>query len=314
MRRRPAAVLLAVLLTLLTGAAPASAALDRTAASGRLPTTLALPDGFQPEGIAIGPGPTAYFGSRVDGDLYRVDLGTGRGRVFSAGPGTPSLGLKLDRRGRLFVAGGTGGDARVVDARTGRVLASYAFATGTTFVNDVVLTPRMAWFTDSRNPVLYGVPLARDGALPGQSEVRRVALRGDFAQVPDVNNANGITRTPDGRGLLVVQSATGLLFRVDSGTGHADVVDLGGYRLANGDGMLLEGCTLYVVQNRLNRIAVLHLDRRGTRGHLARTITDPRFDVPTTAARFRDRLYLPNARFTTPPTPATPYTAVAVRL
>ena len=43
------------------------------------PATIQLPDGFQPEGIAIGERPYAYFGSRVDGDIYRVNLGTGRG-------------------------------------------------------------------------------------------------------------------------------------------------------------------------------------------------------------------------------------------
>ena len=80
--------------------------------SPRFPTTIALPTGFQPEGITIGSAPTAYFGSLADGDLYRVNLMTGRGEVFSQGPGTPSVGLKIDRRHRLFVAGGSGGDAR----------------------------------------------------------------------------------------------------------------------------------------------------------------------------------------------------------
>jgi sugar lactone lactonase YvrE len=296
MSRRRAAVLLSALCLLVAVAAPASAA--------AFPTTLALPDGFQPEGIATGPGPVAYFGSRVDGDLYRVDLRTGRGRVFSQGPGTPSLGLKTDGR-RLYVAGGTGGDARVVDTRTGAVLATRRFATGTTFVNDVVLTPGTAWFTDSRNPVLYG--------LTARGQVRRLPLSGDYVHRPDVNNGNGITRTPDGRALLVVQSATGLLFRVDPASGRTRTVDLGGYVLTNGDGMLLEGRTLYVVQNRLNTIAVLRLDRTGTHGRLVDTITDPRFDVPTTVARSGARLYLPNARFGTPPTQKTPYTAVAVR-
>jgi sugar lactone lactonase YvrE len=277
-----------------------------TAAPGTpvYPATLALPDGFGPEGIAIGPAPVAYFGSRTGGDLYRVDLRTGRGRVFSRGPGTPSLGMKTDGRGHLFVAGGVGGDARVVDTGTGAVLASHRFAAGDTFVNDVVLTPGVAWFTDSRQPVLYG--LTRRGA------VRRLPLGGEYHQRPDGINANGITRTPDGRALLVVQSGTGLLFRVDPGTGDARTVDTGGYPLTNGDGMLREGRTLYVVQNRLNRIAVLTLDRAGTRARLIRTITDERFDVPTTVAAYGNRLYLPNARFTTPVTPETPYTAVAV--
>src|SRR5947199_9508518 len=93
---------------------PAGAAAATPAGGpGHFPATIALPLGFPPEGIAIG-GHFAWFGSRLDGSIYRADLRTGAGRIVSPGPGTPSLGLKLDRRGRLFVAGGTGGDARVL--------------------------------------------------------------------------------------------------------------------------------------------------------------------------------------------------------
>jgi hypothetical protein len=71
--------------------------------------------GFQPKGSAIGVLPFAFFGSRANGDLYRANMLTGKGEVFSAGPGTASLGMKVDLGGRLFVAGGGGGDARVVN-------------------------------------------------------------------------------------------------------------------------------------------------------------------------------------------------------
>ncbi|SEG64579.1 Sugar lactone lactonase YvrE [Thermomonospora echinospora] len=267
-----------------------------------------LPDGFQPEGIAIGPGPVAYFGSRVDGDIYRVDLRTGRGAVFSQGPGTPSLGMKTDHRGRLFVAGGTGGDARVVDTRTGRILASYRLAEGASFVNDVLLTKGAAWFTDSTNKVLYKLPLGRGGALPAAA--KRLGITGvDYFEGI---NANGIAPTPDGRDLLVVQSNQGRLLRIDPATGKATVVDLGGQTLEFGDGLLLKGRTLYVVQNRANLVAEVRLNGSGTSGRVVRRIGDSRFDVPTTVAAFGHRLYLPNARFTTPPTPATPYDAVAI--
>ena len=63
--------------------------------------TIDLPNGFQPEGIAIGRGPNAWLGSLADGDIYRANLRSGRGEVISEGPGTPSVGLKVDRRGRL---------------------------------------------------------------------------------------------------------------------------------------------------------------------------------------------------------------------
>jgi sugar lactone lactonase YvrE len=315
---RPAAVLgVAVLLAAPAGAAgavsgpaPAAVPAGPQAAGTGFPSTIPLPDGFRPEGIAIGALPFGYFGSLADGAIYRANLVTGQGRVISPGPGTPSVGLALDR-GRLFVAGGNAGDARVVSARTGDVLASYPLAGGVSFVNDVVVTPDAAYFTDSLSPTLYRVPLGHHGALPAPGEVHPVPLTGDFMQQQGFN-ANGISRTPDRTGLLVIQSNTGLLFRVDPATGAATTVDLGGATLPAGDGMLLRGRTLYVVQNQLNQVAVLRLSHDGTAGTVVGQLTDPRFDVPTTVAAFGPRLYLPNARFGTAPTPTTPYTAVGI--
>ncbi|MGW6421838.1 SMP-30/gluconolactonase/LRE family protein [Nocardia sp. NPDC055053] len=286
----------------------------RAAAEGPLfPTTIALPAGFQAEGIAIGSLPIAYFGSMADGSIYRANLVTGHGDLLTRGPGTQALGLRLDDRGRLFVAGGTGGDFRVVDAWTGAVLATYRFATGPqTFVNDMVLTPQGAWVTDSFAPVLYHLPIGPDGALPSPDSVVRIPLTGDIDYVPGAFNANGIVGTPDGTGLLIVQSVTGQLFRVDPTTGVARRVDLGGESLTDGDGLLRQGNTLFAVQNRCNAIAMITLDPAGTVGTLDRRITDPRFDVPATVAAYGNRLYLPNARFDTPPTPVTTYAAVAV--
>jgi sugar lactone lactonase YvrE len=299
------------------GAAAVAAAVvipeQASAAGGVFPTTIQLPDGWLPEGITIGTAPFAYFGSRADGSIYRANLVTGAGRVIARGPGEgfPSIGLKIDQHNRLFVAGGNAGTARVVDAGSGRLLANYTFTTEPAFINDVVLTPCGPYFTNSMEAALYHLPLGPGGGLPTQSRVRRIPLGGDWAQEPGFN-ANGIVRTPDGAGLLVVQSATGLLYRVDPSSGVAERVDLGGFLLTNGDGLLLERDTLYAVLNRLNTVAVLRMSADGRSGRLVAELTDPRFDVPTTVAAYRDRLYLPNARFTTPPTPETPYTAVAI--
>ena len=120
---------------------------------------------------------------------------------------------------------------------------------------------------------------------------------------PTGNNANGIAATPDGRGLIVVQSNTGKLFRTTY-AGVTTEIDLGGETVPNGDGLWLRGRTLYVVQNRAQR------DRQdqarpatppGARSSAAPPA--PAFDVPTTIAEYGKRFYLPNARFTTPPTP-----------
>ncbi|WP_242884102.1 superoxide dismutase [Actinomadura litoris] len=295
--------------------APARASADAVRPGAAVfPTTIRLPNGFQPEGIATGPGPVAYIGSMADGSVYRADLRTGAGAILSRGTGTQALGLKSDPSGRLFVAGGAGGDARVLDTRTGRVLASYRLAAGPGFVNDVVLTQGAAWFTDSTNPVLYKLPL-RGGRLP--SAAVPIPLTGDLVyrggEGSAAFNANGITPTPDGRGLVVVQSNTGGLFRVDPATGATRRVDLHGESLPEGDGLLLRGRTLFAVQNRFDTVAVLRLNAAGTEGRVLRRVKDARLDLPTTVAAFGSRLYLPNIRFfATGPTPHISYNAVAI--
>ena len=305
LRRTLANALCLTALAVTVTAAPAAAT-----STSPLPSTITLPSGFQPEGIAIGKKPYAYFGSRVDGDIHRVDLRTGVGATFSEGPGTASLGLKIDD-GRLFVAGGAGGDARVIDLRTGEVLRSYQLqpAGSNTFINDVIVTDEAAWFTDSRNLTLFKLPFGRHGKLPAAATA--VPLTGDIA-LQAGNNANGISTTPDGRGLIIVQSNTGFLFRVST-AGVTERIDLGATEtVVNGDGLWLRGKTLYVVQNRLNVITRIELNRRGTAGEVVSRTGNPAFDVPTTIAEYRKRFYLPNARFTTPPTPETTYNAVAV--
>jgi sugar lactone lactonase YvrE len=290
-------------------AGPAAAAASASAAGW--PTEFTLPDGFLPEGITIGARPYAYMGSRANGAVYRTDLRTGEGRIVHAGAaGTASIGLKLDRDGLLHIAGGAGGTARIVDARSGALLHTRRLTTATpAFINDVVLTGDRAWYTDSRNAVLYGVP--RDG----RGAVRPLPLTGEWEQLAGVNNANGVVATPDGRGLIVVKSTPGTLYHVSLRTGEATAIELvGAESVVNGDGLVRIGRTLYVVQNRLNLISVWRLSPDLRTATLTRTITDPRFDVPTTAARYGDRLYLVNARFTSPQLPETTFTGVAVPL
>ncbi|MFG1927263.1 SMP-30/gluconolactonase/LRE family protein [Cryptosporangium sp. NPDC048952] len=304
----------ALVAALLTGVT-ATTLTASPAAATNTPTTYELPAGFRPEGVAIGHEPVAYFGSLADGDILRVDLRSGRSKVIAQGPGTASVGLKLDQRGRLFVAGQSAGTARVVDTKSGKTLANLRLTTATdTFINDVVLTRSAAFFTDSRQKQLYRVNIPRTG-VPTQKDVKTIPLTGDIVY-GEGNNANGIARTPDGRGLIIVQSNAGKLFHVDAATGKTSTIAVtkGGkeYPVTNGDGLLTLGQTLFVVQNRDNKIAVLSLD--GQRATVTGEITDSRFDVPTTLALYRGRLYTPNARFTTTPTRTTPYSAVSVPL
>ena len=59
-------------------AAPATAPPANAAREGE-PSRINLPDGFRPEGIAIGRRPFAYLGSLANGDIYRANLRTGEG-------------------------------------------------------------------------------------------------------------------------------------------------------------------------------------------------------------------------------------------
>ena len=66
----------------------------------------------------------------------------------------------------LFVCGGTTGTAHVYNSRTGALVAQYQFGpNGKSLINDVVLTVRGAYFTDSYNPDIYEIPIGPSGRL-----------------------------------------------------------------------------------------------------------------------------------------------------
>lgn len=276
------------------------------------PDVIPLPTGFQPEGIALGDGHEIYVGSFISGAVYRADLRTGEGAlVVPPAPGERmSVGLSYDRRSRmLFAAGGLTGGGFVYDTETGDVAQAYSFGDpGVTFVNDVVVTRRAAYFTDSFKPLLYRIPLGPRGEVPDPSAVEIVALSGDFEMTTDCAfvapvNANGIDATPNGDYLIVVNLCLGTLYRVDPETGAATLIDLGGDNVLFGDGILLDGRTLYVVQNVLNQIAVIRLNAAMDAGAVVGIITDPAFRVPATIAKFGSSLYAVNARFDVAPPP-----------
>jgi sugar lactone lactonase YvrE len=222
--------------------------------------------------------------------------------------------MKVDQRSNfLFAAGGLNGDANVYDAGSGEPLASYQFvAPFDGFINDVVVTKDAAYFTNSFAPYLYRVSVGPGGQVENAT-YKPIKLTGDWNQVPGpfVFNANGIEATSDGKWLIVVNSALGKIYRIDPQTGEAKLIDVDG-PLTNGDGILLQGQTLYVVRNQLNQIAVVELAPDLSSGTVSRTITNPAFDVPTTIAPFGSSLYAVNARFGTPDPDNAEYQVVKV--
>ena len=118
------------------------------------------------------------------------------------------------------MAGGATGKGFVYDAATGKSIAMLQLATGAgdTFVNDVAVTLRTAWFTDSQRQVLYRVPLGATGRPGVQAAVRAVPLTGAI-RFQTGFNTNGIDATANGAVLVIVQSNTGRLFTVNPSTG-----------------------------------------------------------------------------------------------
>lgn len=306
-----------------------------TAQGNSFPTLIPLPDEFGPEGIATGRGSEFFVGSTPTGAIYKGDLRTGEGSVLVV-PSVYRLavGLAVDVRSHyLFVAGGFLGQAYVYDASTGDEVRLFQLTAPGSLVNDVIVTREAAYLTDSFRPYLYRIPLGPGGRLADSLVPEEMKLTGDFVDVPGAINANGIEATPNGVWLLVAtccplppgdfQPGLGKLYRVDPLTGYAMEVDLGGGSLPFADGILLDagdggGYTLYVIQNFLNLIAVVHLDPELLSGAIVGVLTSPDFRIPATVAGFGDRLYAVNARFDVsgpgvPPPPGTEYEVVGMR-
>jgi hypothetical protein len=249
-------------------------------------------------------------GSLLDGTILRGDFRTGSTSVFVVGtPGSAAAGIAYEaRQDRIWVAGGGpqligNGDLRVYDASSGALLAAYQ-PPGVGLLNDVAVTRNAVYVTDSGFSQLVVIPLGPDGSLPPPSAATFLPLSGDFLQAPGIN-LNGIVAKKDV--LIVANSTTGKLFRVDPATGVARRLDLGGADLSYPDGLELVSHKLYVVRPFDNRVTLVSLRARMTRGVVLGHMTDPSLDIPSTATVAAGRLWAVNLRFTTPVTVDTPY-------
>ncbi|GAB3756406.1 hypothetical protein GCM10028864_38510 [Microlunatus parietis] len=276
--------------------------------SNRLPETVALPNGFRPEGIASGPGTRGYVGSLADGAVVAGSLRAGRLEPLWPGePGRAVRGMMFDHRtGLLWVAGQVqaAGFVWAIQAWSGAVVTAIPVP-GSVFLNDLVITRSAVWVTDSRlvPDRLTKIALRRTGRPTG-SDPTFLPLGGDWpAGSGSGVNANGIRELPDGS-LLLNNSAVGGLWQVDPRTGDTRNVPVhGGPGITAGDGLLIEGRTIYVVRGSGQaEISVLALDRSRT-GWSAQwrgTRTADTLDVPSTATLAGGALWAVNARFGVP--------------
>ena len=311
-------ILMAVLAILALAAGATVASADRGGGHGgkgdreRVFTLQPDPDAGNPEGIAFDKRSRSFFvgitpGGNAAGTIYRGTLGSDTLTPYiPGGAGKAAIGLKV-RRGKLYVAGGPTGSITVYDLAnlaTKEPVATFQTGTGG-FLNDLVVTRRGdVYVTDSFRPTLWHVTaeqVAAGTGTPQALDVSAIPYEGAGAF-----NVNGIV-AKGGRTLVVVNSFSGKLFRIELGDDRAsiDAIDeIEGATVPGGDGMLLDRGRLVVVQGApRNQLSFLKLRRDEAR--LERTRTSDKLRGPSTVDATK-RLYLVvNADFDNNVTPFT---------
>jgi Cu-Zn family superoxide dismutase len=281
-------------------------------AGGSSCTTYRIP-GNQvfPEGIAVRPGTHEFFvGSSTDGTIFRGRLDRPALQVFLPGGAdgrTSATGMKVDQAGRLFIAGADTGRVFVYDIATRQLIRRYDTGSGG-FLNDIALTARGAFVTDSFRPTLYFIPYS--GGSVG--DIRPfVNFNRTVVRYQDGFNINGIVPANFGRYLFAVQTNTGQLFRIQADNGAVVEVDTGGTDLTAGDGVSLQNGRLFVVRNAVNQVAELRVNSGFQSVSFRRTLSDPCLAVPTTSAVVGNRILVVNSQFNASP-PALPFTVASL--
>jgi sugar lactone lactonase YvrE len=256
-------------------------------------------DAAFPESIAAAPTDgTVYVSSFATGAVVKGSTGGALQPFLAAGADgrTSATGLHVDARGRLLVLTGHGLQLQIVDAKTGRFEGRLSANDGhASNLNDLVVTKTGdAYITETGTPAIYR---ATAGQLAGRKGhlTRWVAPKSSVVpNDPSHLNLNGIALTADERYLLVGQTATGNLYRIDIKTRAIRRVAITGGSLAGSDGLLLRKRVLYVVTH-AGGIAKVALNGKYTAGRISATLTDPTLDFPTSIAASGGRLVVTNA-------------------
>lgn len=270
--------------------------------------------GSNPEGVAWDHRSRAFFTGLVDsGVIYRGTLGslTVTPFITPAGTTNSAVGMKVSH-GRLYVAGGGTGSIYVYDIATKALLARFETGLGG-FLNDLVVTEQGdVYVTDSVRPTLWHVTPAMLAVGSGTPEAVTTAPEVTMMTGPTDFNLNGIVARHGGRELIVVNSATGLLYRIaidPRNTTARTITQIDAPLLKGGDGLLRDRGRLVVVQgtttaNANGSLSFLKLKHHDSRARLDSVRSDPSLRGPSTVARARHTYLVVNAAFTQP----SPYT------
>jgi sugar lactone lactonase YvrE len=257
-----------------------------------------------PEGIAYQPRTRSFFVSiTADGAIYRGTLHSDTVAPFIAGAsGKAAVGIKV-RGNRLYVAGGPTGTITVYNLSTRQTIATFQTGAGG-FLNDLVVTGNGdAWVTDSFRPTLWHVTDRQVRAGGGTPQAIDVSAA--FGTTPGEFHANGIVARSSHR-LVVVDTTTGTLYRIDVRHGKATIHAITGVTVPGGDGMIFDRGRLVVVQASPSpHLSFVKLTRSARQGSLRVTRTSSNLVGPSTIARARKLYLVVNADFATSTKPFT---------
>jgi hypothetical protein len=277
---------------------------DNKAASATVFTLTPSTHG-NPEGVAAGGGRTFFVGATGDGTIYRGSVDSPTVTEFIPGAtGKSAIGMKV-AGDRLYVAGGATGKIVVYDIATKQQVASFDTGSGG-FLNDLVVTRNGDVFvTDSFRPTIWHVTAAQVTAGTGTPE--QISVAPEITFTAGAFNLNGIVARDGGRRLIVVQSNTGMLFRIDLGTTATSrtIQRVDAPAVVGGDGLLIDKGRLIVVQGSPAQLSILKLRGGASRATLENTRTDPTLRGPSTVARVKKLLLVVNADFATSTQPFT---------
>lgn len=212
-------------------------------------------DRFFPEGIAYDAHAGVFYtGSTATGDIVKVNVKTGATELFAGGSKQGrsfATGMKLDHKHRLWVCGGDEGKVHLL-GRNGELIKQWDLRAmyNAGFINDCALDKQYIYFTDSRVQKMYRANLS--GPQPSDIEEWLTFTNQEIPYTTGTN-ANGIVLTPDGKYIIIVVSSSGKLFRINRTTKAIAEIALN-TPVNAGDGLWLEGNTLFVARNALNRI------------------------------------------------------------
>ena len=188
-------------------------------------------NGTFPEGIARQPNsPYFYVGSATTGDIYRGSVYEKNLVRFLTGSTyglLNAVGMKVDCKDRLYIAGGPTGILFVFDLSTKKLLHRFSngFGYNETLLNDLDIDEAgNVYVTDTFLPTLFRVTA---------SEVDKSTVDLPLEKWTDLTGTmgpggNGIVVTEDQKNLLVADVYAGEIWRVVISSRKVDKVDFGG--------------------------------------------------------------------------------------